>query len=194
MSLAPSDGLRLVWIDLEMTGLNAATDHVLEIAAVITGPDLVPLAEVERIVHQPDEVIDRMSARVKKIHTENGLLAAVAASRTTRAEAERAVLQTVSRYCPPGEGILCGSSVYHDWRFLVRHMPRLEQHLHFRQIDIGTVSVLVSAWYPAIEFPRPATDHRALADVRASLEELRYYCQHAFKVDLSKLAGPRRAG
>jgi oligoribonuclease len=84
--------------------------------------------------------------------------------------------------------------VYHDWRFLVRHMPRLEQHLHFRQIDIGTVSVLVSAWYPHIEFPRPTTDHRALADVKASLEELRYYCQHAFKVDLTKLARPRKVG
>jgi oligoribonuclease len=191
MSLAP-DGLRLVWIDLEMTGLNAASDHVLEIAAVVTGPDLVPLAEVERIIHQPDDVLERMSGRVKKIHTDNGLLAAVTASRTTRAEAERAVLQTVSRFCPPGEGILCGSSVYHDWRFLVRHLPRLEQHLHFRQIDIGTISVLVSAWYPHIEFPRPATDHRALADVRASLEELRYYCQHAFKVDLQKLAVPRK--
>src|SRR5436190_9051080 len=184
MSLSPPDGLRLVWIDLEMTGLNAATDHVLEIAAVVTGPDLQPLAEVEKVIRQPDDVLDRMSARVKKIHTENGLLAAVTSSTTTRAEAERAVLQTISRFCPPGEGILCGSSVYHDWRFLVRHMPRLEQHLHFRQIDIGTISVLVSAWYPHIEFPRPTTDHRALADVKASLEALRFYCQHAFNVDL----------
>jgi oligoribonuclease len=188
MSLSPPDGLRLVWIDLEMTGLNAATDHVLEIAAVVTGPDLQPLAEVEKVIRQPDDVLDRMSARVKKIHTENGLLAAVTSSTTTRAEAERAVLQTVSRFCPPGEGILCGSSVYHDWRFLVRHMPRLEQHLHFRQIDIGTISVLVSAWYPHIEFPRPTTNHRALSDVKASLEELRFYCQHAFQVDLTKLA------
>jgi oligoribonuclease len=193
MSLAP-ESLRLVWIDLEMTGLNAATDHVLEIAAVVTGPDLVPLAEIERVIFQPDDVLDRMSGRVKKIHTDNGLLDAVRNSKTTRAEAERAVLQAISRHCPPGEGILCGSSVYHDWRFLVRHLPRLEQHLHFRQIDIGTVSVLVSAWYPHIEFPRPATDHRAMADVRASLEELRYYCKHAFQVDLTKLARPRKAG
>jgi oligoribonuclease len=194
MSLAPPDGLRLVWIDLEMTGLNAATDHVLEIAAVVTGADLEPLGEIERVIRQPDDVLERMSGRVKKIHTDNGLLAAVTSSTTTRAEAERAVLELVSRHCPPGEGILCGSSVYHDWRFLVRHMPRLEQHLHFRQIDIGTVSVLVSAWYPQIEFPRAATDHRALADVRASLEELRYYCKHAFQVDLSKLARPRPRG
>ena len=192
MSLSPPDGLRLVWIDLEMTGLNAASDHVLEIAAVVTGADLQPLAEVEKVIRQPDDVLDRMSARVKKIHTENGLLAAVTSSTTTRAEAERAVLQTISRFCPPGEGILCGSSVYHDWRFLVRHMPRLEQHLHFRQIDIGTISVLVSAWYPHIEVPRPTTDHRALADVKASLEELRFYCQHAFQVDLTKLAQRRR--
>jgi oligoribonuclease len=190
----PPDGLRLVWIDLEMTGLNAATDHVLEVAAVVTGPDLVPLAEVEKVIFQPDDVLERMSARVAKIHTENGLLEAVRSSKTTRAEAERALLQAISRHCPPGEGILCGSSVYHDWRFLVRHLPRLEQHLHFRQIDIGTVSVLVNAWYPQIEFPRPATDHRALADVRASLEELRFYCRHAFNVDLSKLATPRKAG
>jgi oligoribonuclease len=118
----------------------------------------------------------------------------VATSKTTRAEAERAVLELVSQHCPPGEGILCGSSVYHDWRFLVRHMPRLEQHLHFRQIDIGTISVLVSAWYPQIEFPRSATDHRALADVHASIEELRYYCKHALKVDLANLAHPRKAG
>jgi oligoribonuclease len=191
MSL-PTENLRLVWIDLEMTGLNAATDHVLEIAAVVTGADLVPLAEVEKVIFQPDDVLDRMSSRVMKIHTENGLLDAVRTSKTTRAEAERAVLQTISRHCPPGEGILCGSSVYHDWRFLVRHLPRLEQHLHFRQIDIGTINVLVSAWYPQIEFPRHPTDHRALADVRASLEELRYYCKHAFQVDLSKLATARK--
>jgi oligoribonuclease len=188
----PPDNLRLVWIDLEMTGLNAAADHILEIAAVVTGADLVPLAEVERVIFQPDDVLERMSARVRRIHTENGLIDAVRASKTSRAEAERAVLSTVSRHCPPGEGILSGNSVYHDWRFLVRHMPRLEQHLHFRQIDIGTISVLVSAWYPHIEFPRPATNHRALADIQASLEELRYYCQHAFKVNLETLARSRQ--
>src|SRR5438270_7057543 len=105
----PTDSLRLVWIDLEMTGLNAAADHVLEIAAVVTGADLVPLAEVERVIFQPDDVLDRMSARVRRIHTDNGLLQAVRSSTVTRAEAERAVLQTVARHCPPGEGILCGS-------------------------------------------------------------------------------------
>jgi oligoribonuclease len=189
MSLASS--LRLVWIDLEMTGLNAATDHVLEIAAVVTGPDLVPLGEVERVIRQPDDVLERMSARVRRIHTENNLLEEVRASQTTLREAERAVLGMVSRHCPPGEGILSGNSVYHDWRFLVRHMPRLEQHLHFRQIDIGTISVLVSAWYPSVAPPRPATNHRAMSDIRASMEELRFYCREAFRVDVEALARPR---
>jgi oligoribonuclease len=191
MSLASS--LRLVWIDLEMTGLNAATDHVLEIAAVVTGPDLVPLAEVECVIRQPDDVLERMSARVRRIHSENNLLDEVRESTTTLRQAERAVLEMVSRHCPPGEGILSGNSVYHDWRFLVRHMPRLEQHLHFRQIDIGTISVLVSAWYPHVEFPRPSTNHRAMSDIRASMEELRYYMRHAFQVELETLAQARRA-
>ncbi len=193
MTAASPDSLRLVWIDLEMTGLNAASDAILEIAAVVTGSDLVPVAEIERVIFQPDEVLDRMSDRVRRIHTENGLAALVRASRTTRADAERAVLDAIARHCPPGEGILCGNSVYHDWRFLVRHMPRLEQHLHFRQIDIGTISVLVNAWYPHIEYVRPPTNHRALADVRASLEELRYYAKHALAVDLGALARPGRA-
>jgi oligoribonuclease len=188
---AAADSLRLVWIDMEMTGLNAALDHVLEIAAVVTGPDLVPLAEVERVMFQPDDVLERMSDRVRRIHTDNGLVDAVRASKVTRAEAERAVLQTIARHAPPGEGLLCGNSVYHDWRFLVRHMPRLEQHLHFRQIDIGTLSVLVSAWYPEVEFARPASNHRAMSDVRASIEELRYYCKNAFQVDLNALAQAR---
>jgi oligoribonuclease len=189
---SPPDSFRLVWIDLEMTGLNAAADHILEIAAVITGADLVPLADVERVIFQPDDVLERMSTRVRKIHSENSLIAEVRASKTTRAEAERAVLSTISRHCPPGEGILSGNSIYHDWRFLVRHMPRLEQHLHFRQVDIGTISVLVGAWYPHIAFPRVATNHRAMADVRASIEELRYYCQHAFNVNLEALARARQ--
>lgn len=183
-----SDNLRLVWIDLEMTGLNAALDHILEVAAVVTGPDLVPLDQVDMVIFQPDEVLERMSDRVRRIHTDNNLLEEVRASKFMRADAERALLAMVSKHCPPGEGILSGSSVYHDWRFLVKFMPRLEQHLHFRQIDVGTIGVLVSAWFPQVEIPRPKTNHRAMSDVRASLEEMRHYCQQAFKVDLTKLA------
>ncbi len=178
-----SETVRLVWLDLEMTGLNPASDVILEIAAVVTGPELQPIASIERVVHQPDDVLDRMSDRVRRMHTDNGLLTAVRASTNTRFDAERAVLTAIAQHVPQGEGVLCGNSVYHDWRFLVRHMPRLEQHLHFRQVDIGTLSVLVNAWYPKTEYVRAPTNHRAMADVRASLDELRYYCQNAFKVD-----------
>ncbi len=180
--------LRLVWIDLEMTGLNPASDAILEIAAVVTGADLIPIVEMEYVLHQSDEVLDQMSHRVRKLHTENGLIDEVRASKITRVEAERAILNAIVPYVPPGEGVLAGNSVYHDWRFLVRYMPRLEQHLHFRQLDIGTFSVLVSAWYPRIDYRRSVTKHRAMADIRASIEELRYYCSAAFKVDLAEIA------
>ncbi len=183
--------LRLVWIDIEMAGLNPATDAVLEIAAVVTGADLVPIVQIERVLAAPDDMLEQMSARVRKIHTDNGLLADVAKTTTTRAQAERALLAAIAPHAPPGEGILCGNSVQHDWRFLLKHMPRLEQHLHFRQIDIGTLAVLFNAWFPHIEYVRPPTHHRAMADVRASLDELRFYCSHALGVDLSKLAAPR---
>jgi oligoribonuclease len=188
----PADTLRLVWIDLEMTGLNPQADSILEIAAVVTGADLVPLAEVERVIYQPDDVLERMSDRVRRMHTENGLLEAVRKSGVSRQEAERAVLTAIAPHCPPGEGILSGNSIFHDWRFLVKYMPRFEQHMHFRQLDIGSLSVLVNAWYSGIEYPRGPVNHRAMDDVKATIEELRYYCGQAFGVDLTKLVTARQ--
>jgi oligoribonuclease len=183
---APSQ-LRLVWLDLEMTGLNPATDAVLEIAAVVTGPDLQPLVEYERVLAAPEDFLERMSDRVRRMHTENGLLEEVRKSRNHLRDVEREILATIAPHCPAGEGFLAGNSVFHDWRFLARHMPRLEQHLHFRHVDIGTVSALVNSWYTDLEYPQAPANHRAMADVRASIAELRYYCQRAFGVDLSKL-------
>jgi oligoribonuclease len=186
-----ADDLRLVWIDLEMTGLNPASDAIIEIAAVVTGPDLVPLVEVERAVAAPDEYLERMSERVRRMHTENGLLKAVETTGVSLRDAERAVLTAIAPHVPSGEGILSGNSVYHDWRFISRHMPRLDQHLHFRQVDIGTISALVNAWHPDIQYPHGPINHRAMADVKASIAELRYYCEHAFKVDLKKVVTAR---
>ncbi len=182
--MSEQQSLRLVWIDMEMTGLNPATDAILEIAAVVTGPDLVPLVQVQRVVRAPDDMMERMSNRVRMMHTENGLLEKVEAGGIQLRQAEREILDAIAEHAPPGEGILCGNSVYHDWKFLVRHMPRLEQHLHFRQIDIGTLAVLVNAWFPALPFRRTATNHRAMGDVLESLSELRFYCEHAFKTPL----------
>ena len=186
--MSPPDDLRLVWIDLEMTGLNPATDAIIEIAAVVTGADLKPLVEIERVVAAPEDYLDRMSDRVRRMHTENGLLDEVREKGVSLRDAEREVLNAIVPLCPSGEALLSGNSVFHDWRFLARHMPRLEQHLHFRHVDIGTVSALVNAWYPNLEYPQPPVNHRAMADVKASLDEIRYYCSHAFKVDLAAVS------
>lgn len=186
-----TDEPRLVWLDLEMTGLNVATDAILEIAAVVTGPALEPLASFELVLTCPEDRLETMSARVRRMHTDNGLLDAVAASKTTLAQAEREALRILSAHCPPGEAMLCGSSVHQDRRFLARYMPRLEQHLHFHQVDVATFSVLASAWYPdkqlAERVPRRPTKHRAMPDVRASLEEMRFYCREGFGVNLGAL-------
>jgi oligoribonuclease len=191
MTMRPSEDIRLVWMDLEMTGLNPASDAILEIAAVVTGPDLVPLVEVERVVSVPDDFLFRMSDRVRRMHTENGLLEAVRTSAVSLHDAERAVLNAIAPHCPAGDGMLAGNSVFHDWRFLQRHMPRLEQHLHFRHVDIGTIGSLAHAWFPDVEYPNGPVNHRAMADVKASVDELRYYCQHAFGVDLAKVVTAR---
>jgi oligoribonuclease len=190
---APSH-LRLVWLDLEMTGLNPASDAILEIAAVVTGPDLQPLVEYERVIAAPEDFLERMSDRVRRMHTENGLLEEVRASKNHLRDVEREILATIAPYCPAGEGFLAGNSVFHDWRFLARHMPRLEQHLHFRHVDIGTVSALVNSWYANLDYPQAPANHRAMADVKASIAELRYYCQRAFGVDLANLPPTLLAG
>lgn len=182
--------LRMVWLDLEMTGLNPAYDTILEIALAVTGADLVPLTELEVVVHQPEEALDRMSKKVRKLHTDNGLLDEVRARGIELRIAEHHVLQTLAKHTQPGQAMLCGRSIDHDWKFITKYLPRLEQHLHFHRIDVSTFGTLVDHWFPEVRYqPRP-TRHRALDDVRIGLEEMRYYCQHAFKVDLGNLRPP----
>ena len=179
---------RFVWIDLEMTGLNPDIDQILEIAVVVTGADLVPMGEVTRVVRQPEETLERMSKGVQRMHSSNGLIKDVLDSTTSLGEAERAAMALVVEHCLPGTAFLCGNSVHHDWRFLVRHMPRLEQYLHYRQVDVSTIKVLVEAWSPSIVYDKIPSNHRALADIHASLEELRYYCEKVFRAAPARLA------
>lgn len=188
----PASPLRLVWLDLEMTGLNPASDAILEIAAVVTGPDLEPLAEIERVVFQPPEVLERMSARVRQIHTDNGLLKDVAETSLDIRHVEKDVLTAIAPHAQPGQALLCGRSVDHDWKFLARYMRRLEQHLHFHRVDVSTIGLLVNNWFPQLAYPDRPTNHRAMADVKAGLDEMRYYCRQAFNVDLSALAARAR--
>lgn len=180
---------RFVWLDMEMTGLNPDYDAILEIAVVVTGPDLEPLASIERVVFQPDEIMARMSAKVRDIHSHNGLVDDVRSRGIDLRVVERDVLRVISEHCGPGQGLLCGRSIHNDWKFLVKYMPRVEQHLHFLRVDVSTFSVLVDAWYPHARYVHPHPSHRAMDDVKSGLVEMRHYCREAFKVDLANLPG-----
>jgi oligoribonuclease len=174
--------LPLVWLDLEMTGLEPDTCAILEMAIIITGADLVPRAEYETVIWQPDEVLARMEPVVREMHTKNGLLKKVRASTTSVRMAEREAMRLVAAHCPQGEGVLAGSSIHTDRRFLIRAMPMLERYLSYRMVDVTTLSLLTRAWYPqAPERPRSAREHTAMADVRASLAELVHYRTIVFR-------------
>lgn len=173
---------RFVWLDLEMTGLDPETCAIIEIGVVITGPDLRPIAEMERVVWQPEEVLLRMEPVVREMHTRNGLLDKVRASSTSLRVAERDITALISEHCALGEGVLAGNSIHTDRRFLFRYMPMLERYLHYRMVDVTSLKVLVRAWYPNLVEPRkPPAGHTALADVRASLAELQYYRDILFR-------------
>ncbi|HEY4185253.1 MAG TPA: oligoribonuclease [Polyangia bacterium] len=178
---SPEEDIRFVWIDLEMTGLNPDVDQILEIAVVVTGADLKPLGELTMVVHHAEETVQRMSKVVHRMHSANGLIEDVLVSKTTLREAERAALAVIVEHCLPGAAFLCGNNVHHDWRFLARHMPRVEQYLHYRQVDVATIKVLAETWAPAIVMKKEPSNHRALADIHDSIAELRYYCETLFR-------------
>jgi oligoribonuclease len=173
---------RFVWLDLEMTGLDPDTCAIIEIGVIITGPDLVPVAEIERVIWQPEEVLLRMEPVVREMHTKNGLLGRIRASPVSLRVAEREVTALVAEHCPLGEGILCGNSIHTDRRFLIRHMPLLERFLHYRMVDVTSLKVLARAWYPYVPEPRKGVSgHTALADIRASITELAHYRDTLFR-------------
>ncbi len=159
-----------------MTGLDPERHVIVEIAAIVTGPELEPLAEIERVVWQPDEALARMSPFVRDMHEKSGLLDRIRASKAGLEDAEKDVLRVVTEHCKFREGHLAGNSIYQDRRFLVRHMPLLEGYLHHRQIDVSTLKVLVQAFHgPGAEFQKTRKSHTALSDIRESLDELRHY-------------------
>ncbi|MFN8604067.1 MAG: oligoribonuclease [Candidatus Binatia bacterium] len=172
----------LVWVDLEMTGLDVETCAIIEMAVVVTGKDLEPLAELERVVWQPDEVLDRMSPFVRDMHTKNGLLEKVRASKTSLADVENEAIALLSTHCKFREGVLAGNSIHTDRRFLSRWMPAFERFLHYRQVDVSTLKVLTRAWYPGgAAFEKEGKEHTALADIRESIAELRHYRKAFFR-------------
>lgn len=179
------DGV-LVWMDLEMTGLAVERDAIVEIAALVTdAAGLEPLDEgVSVVVHQPEEVLAAMSDVVRAMHERSGLLTEIRASPLGLPEAGARVLEYVKAHAPTPRTVpLCGNSIGMDRRFLARHLPELEGHFHYRSIDVSSLKELCRRWYPEPFRARPdkTEGHRALTDVRASIEELRYYRQTIFK-------------
>jgi oligoribonuclease len=175
----------LVWMDLEMTGLDPARDVIVEIATIVTDDDLAIVAEgPDLVVHQPPEALAGMEDIVREMHTSSGLLTAIAASTTSLEEAGRATLAFIAEHVPDPRTVpLCGNSIGTDRRFLALHLPAIEDHLHYRSVDVSTIKELARRWYPGAldAVPRKATAHRALDDIRESIEELRWYREHLFR-------------
>ncbi|HVE63855.1 MAG TPA: oligoribonuclease [Mycobacteriales bacterium] len=170
---------RLVWMDLEMTGLNPDRDVILEIAALVTDSDLEPLDKgIDLVINQPEELLASMVPVVVEMHAKSGLTDAVRASTLTLADAEQQVLSWLKTLVPePNKAPLCGNSIATDRGFLARHMPELDSWMHYRMVDVSSVKELAHRWYPAAYGGAPvkAGGHRALADVTESIAELRHY-------------------
>jgi oligoribonuclease len=170
---------RLVWIDCEMTGLELARDALIEVAVVVTESDLTPVDEgLDVIIHVADDVLDTMVPIVRDMHASSGLTEAVRTATTTLGEAERLVLDYVKSLIPEAKSApLCGNSIATDRGFLARDMPTLDEHLHYRMIDVSSIKELAKRWYPRVYQAQPAKglSHRALADIRESIQELDYY-------------------
>ena len=174
----------LAWLDLEMTGLDPATDVIVEIATLLTDDDLKEVAVGPNLtVHQPPKVLDRMSERVRSMHTSNGLLDAIAASATSLGEAGEATLDFLRDHIPkPGTVPLCGNSIGTDRRFLTASLPEVDAYFHYRSIDVSTIKELARRWHPEVasSAPEKTGGHRALDDIRESIAELRHYREHLF--------------
>jgi len=172
---------KLIWIDLEMTGLDPDRHVILEIAAVLTDNDLEIIAEgPDIVIHQEDTALEYMDEWSREQHTSSGLLERVKASQYDCQRAERETLKFLAGRCEKGECPLCGNSVWQDRRFLIRYMPELADFLHYRNIDVSSIKELVKRWYPGLPAYEKKKDHRASGDIKESINELRYYREKVF--------------
>ncbi len=178
-TLPPSDQ-NLVWIDLEMTGLDTERDRIIEIAVVVTDAQVTQRVEGPVLaIHQSDAVLDAMDAWNKGTHGKSGLIERVKASTLDEAAAEAQVLAWLAQYVPAGKSPMCGNSICQDRRFLARSMPRLEAFFHYRNLDVSTLKELARRWQPGLmEGFKKQQSHTALADIHESIDELLYYRQH----------------
>ncbi|MGD9788082.1 MAG: oligoribonuclease [Sulfuricellaceae bacterium] len=178
------DSTRLIWLDMEMTGLSPDDDRIIEVAVVITDAHLNTVAESPvLVVHQSDAVLDGMDAWNKGTHGKSGLIDKVRASELNEAAVEKKMINFIKKYVPAKASPLCGNSICQDRRFLARYMPKLEAFFHYRNLDVSSIKELVRRWKPEIAagFTKQ-NKHEALADIYESIDELKYYREHFLKV------------
>src|SRR5438874_7163120 len=171
------DPNNLIWIDMEMTGLQPDADRIIEIAVLVTDPQLAIIAEgPELVIHQPDEVLAAMDSWNKSTHKKTGLIERVRASRLTESDAERAAIDFLAQHVPASSSPMCGNSICQDRRFLARWMPKLESYFHYRNLDVSTLKELCRRWKPEVAKGWVKQGkHEALADIYESIDELKYY-------------------
>ncbi|WP_297453555.1 oligoribonuclease [Ferrovum sp.] len=179
------DKNHLVWVDMEMTGLDPMRDRVIEVALVVTNNALEVVAEGPvLVIHQPDEVLDAMDDWNKGTHQRSGLIDRIRASTLTEAEAEEQLVEFLKAHVPAGESPMCGNSVCQDRRFMANYLPRLEQYFHYRNLDVSTLKELSKRWKPAVYSAfKKSGKHEALADILESIDELRHYRTHFIRLD-----------
>ena len=174
----------LVWLDMEMTGLSPDTDRIIEVAMVITDNNLDTVAEAPTlVVHQPDSVLDNMDSWNKSTHGKSGLIEKVKASTLDDATVEARMLAFLKEYVPANSSPMCGNSICQDRRFMVRWMPQLEAYFHYRNLDVSTLKELAKRWKPEVaKGLKKHGKHEALADIYESINELKYYREHFFRL------------
>jgi len=178
------DPANLIWIDMEMSGLDPEKERILEVAIVVTDSQLNTVAEAPvLVVHQPQSLLDAMDDWNKSTHGKSGLVDRVKASTLSEAAAEAQMVAFLAQYVPPRASPMCGNSVHQDRRFLARYMPQLEAHFLYRNLDVSTLKELAKRWKPEIMAGLTKHGkHEALADIYESIEELKYYREHLLKV------------
>lgn len=170
----------LVWVDMEMTGLDPDNDRIIEVAVVVTDPELNVIAEGPVFaIHQSDATLDKMDNWNKGTHGKSGLIDRVKASTVTEAQAEQELIAFLKKYVPANKSPMCGNSICQDRRFMARGMPKLEAFFHYRNLDVSTLKELCRRWKPEVASGfKKAQKHTALADITESIDELRYYREH----------------